>query len=122
MHYVGKFVVINRTTLGGVRPKSGEIIVHRTDKGLATGQIILRCPYCNALQFVAAKVEGEEETPTITTEIKCGCRQHCGKSFRIRSGELHEELEATSRSFSPQLSESMIDRGVFYMTERKLKR
>jgi len=66
----------------GPRPflPSGEIIKHRG------GALILRCPECNAMQFIATEIQGENEAPTITTPIKCACVR-CDCEFRIRSGK-----------------------------------
>jgi len=113
MRYKGNFVISEKTKLQGSRIAPGEIIVCRTNKGEPSGQLIFRCPYCNATQFRAGKVEGEKGTPTVTTPLTCSCKQWCGVTFRIRSGKIQEE-EEEERTESPELSEQLSNAGVFY--------
>lgn len=66
--------------------KAGEILRHRS------GVLLLKCPACNALQFVVAKVEGPDQAPTVDKPVTCGngvCLK-CAVTFRIRSGHVVE--------------------------------
>ena len=117
MLYDGKFEVVEQSRTGGRRPVHGKIIIHKTPKGRPSGQIILRCPFCGGFQNVVAQVEGENDTPTVTTPITCGCRVRCGKVFRIRSGEVHHS-EPEEKPPSPKLSKSLSGAGVFYPSEK----
>lgn len=66
--------------------RAGEILRHRS------GVLLLKCPACNALQFVVAKVEGPDQAPTVDKPVTCGngvCLK-CAVTYRIRSGKVVE--------------------------------
>lgn len=69
----------------GAKPflASGEIIRHKA------GAHILRCPACNAVQFVANELQGEASAPTFAKPLRCACVR-CACEFRIRSGKAIE--------------------------------
>lgn len=122
MKYEGKFVVIDKDKLSGTRPKQGQIILYKTRKGDPSGQMVLRCPFCGALQFCAGQVEGNNDTPTVKRPITCGCKQRCGNTFRIRSGEVHPEQSPSGHAPSPPLSENMVEHGVHYQSKKNPQR
>jgi hypothetical protein len=62
----------------------GEILRHHHGKVL-----ILRCPACGKVQFVARELKGSDDFPTIMPPVVCGggaCKA-CAKRFRIIDGK-----------------------------------
>jgi len=50
--------------------------------------LILKCPGCHRLQFVARKVTGSDEYPSVEDPIQCaGKKCKCETTFRIISGK-----------------------------------
>lgn len=62
--------------------KQGEILVHKS------GNTLINCPKCNAMQFTAVKVEGDSSAPTLRGTIVCGAGHctRCAFVFTVRAG------------------------------------
>lgn len=99
----------------GTFPKPGEITIHTYHDGTPSGAIVLRCPMCNGLQHKHAKIEGPDDAPTIKDSLQCGCKR-CLKTFRIRSGSAYL-VDDENRPSGPELSNKLVDAGVFYQSE-----
>ncbi len=111
------FLVARRGRYCGTFLKSGEITIHTHTDGTESGAIVLRCPVCNGLQHVVAKIQGPDDAPTIPTPIKCGCKK-CNKSFRIRSGR-PSVLEDEKETPKVEISDGLKDMGVFYPSSER---
>jgi len=80
--FQGPWFISERTSLEQQSGLSrGEIMKH------TSGNLILNCPACNAMQFVTVTLEGDP--PTLRGEVLCGAGrcQRCALRFSIRSGQ-----------------------------------
>ena len=99
------------------RPVPGEIIRHAMPDGTPSDSYRLRCPICNAVIPVWARQIGDLDAPTFDRPLRCGCRERCGRAFRIRAGRaeacdaepeglrrepLSPELEAAGVTYGPR--------------------
>jgi len=83
--------VDNLADCGGRLPK-GKILVH------SSGNFILRCPACGAMQFTTGKLSGTPDHPTIDRAVHCGagiCKR-CGVWFRVQGGVAVPDSEPSS--------------------------
>ncbi len=79
----GPWVVLATHSLKG-RPRlnRGEIMVHES------GNLILNCPACNAMQFTIAKLHNPGAAPSLSKPVLCGagtCKR-CAVLFTIENG------------------------------------
>jgi len=85
--YEGPWTVIEATSMENKSlMKSGEIMRH------SSGAIVLTCPKCRAMQFVAVRILGSDEKPTLSKPIQCGgghCKR-CAIWFKIEHGKTVE--------------------------------
>jgi len=98
-YHVRRDVQSLQETGGKVAP--GEIIVHRT------GTLLLNCPKCGKVQFVAAKLEGSDQAPDIMKPIQCGAGycNRCGVWFKIVTGRpiIVEEVPVVKQAEIPDV-------------------
>lgn len=77
----------NLADCGGRLPP-GKILVHHS------GNFILNCPACGAMQFTTGKLSGPPSHPTIDRAVHCGsgiCKR-CGVWFRVVGGVARPDL------------------------------
>lgn len=61
----------------------GEILIHKS------GNLLLNCPACNALQFSTVGVENDTQYPSLLGVVQCGnggCLR-CKALFTVRAGK-----------------------------------
>lgn len=88
------------------RLEPGEIIHH------SSGNFILCCPFCNALQFSVNKNTGTTDKPNFDKPVLCGAGQckKCAKVFSVQDGEtVMAELDYSVKIKLPDI---LIDAGV----------
>jgi len=96
--------VDNLTDCGGRLPP-GKILAHHS------GNFILNCPACGAMQFTTGKLSGAPSHPTIDRVVHCGagiCKR-CGVYFRIEGGAAKPDTapqEAAPRDIPDKLKKA----------------
>jgi len=85
--FPGPWVVCEGDTLE-TKPslRKGEVMKHKS------GNTMLNCPACGALQFTAKQVEGDDDSPTLRGVVVCGnggCVK-CKASFTSTAGRTVE--------------------------------
>jgi hypothetical protein len=82
--FAGPWAVLTGVDSLEVKPRlsPGEVMRHKS------GNVVLTCPACHALQFGTAKITGTDERPSLDRPLHCGsghCRR-CGVWFTLRDG------------------------------------
>lgn len=85
----GPWTVIDSHSLeANPRVQLGEIMVH------TSGNLLLNCPKCHALQFSPLEVVGDKKTPTLRGVVTCG------SGYCRRCGELDEQRRFVPTRFT----------------------